>query len=115
MKILAKKDLLEVTGEKFGKYVTELGYTNYQYEIIPTPHMSNRGLLHSRGSFTGPGPYKDTSRPVEDEYSYSFFVLEDPNYKNLLILEVKLDSAMIAKFKILPAGIYSVEGSLPHA
>jgi hypothetical protein len=119
MRVLAKKDLLnkalKATGEKFGEYVQELGYNGYSYEILESPRMSNRGLLRARGNFNGPSPYGDTSRPIEDEFGYSFFVVEDRDHKHLLMLEVKLNSAMIAKFKILPKGIYAIDGELPHA
>lgn len=114
---MAKKTLnkiLETTKDKFGGYVSDLGYTAYWFEMLPAPRMSNRGLLRARGGFVGPNPYTD-DRPVEDECEFSFFVLEDENYENLLMLEVKLGGAMLATFKITSEGIFTYTGELPHA
>jgi len=118
-KALAKKDMiskvLRATGDKFREWVTELGYMEFDYEIIDTPRITNRGLLRARGSFIGPRPYHDDDRPVEDECKFTLFITEDTVYKNLLVIDVKLDGAIIAQFKILPDGIYRLDGELPHA
>ena len=119
MKTLAKKDMvskvLSVTDKKFGEWIDELGYTEYAFEMIDTPRITDRGLLRARGSFIGPRPYHDDDRPVEDECKFTFFICEDTVYENLLVIDVKLDGAIIAKFKIMPDGIYRLDGELPHA
>lgn len=118
MMILAKLDLgdiLKKTGKKFGEYVKDLGYEEYSYEVVSSPRVTNRGLLRAKGKFTGPSPYGDAQRPVEDECAYTFYVTEDTNFKHLLVIEVKLNGALLAKFKVQSKGIYILDGSLPHA
>lgn len=115
---IAKDDLqktLTSAGKRFQKYITDLGYTEYTYDVVDAPRMTNRGLLLATGEFTGPSPYgADDLRPVEDVHQFTFFIVEDANY-NILVLEVKLGGATVATFSVTPTQIELLDGIFPHA
>lgn len=105
MQLVAKDDLqktLVAAGERFDEYISDLGYTDYTYDIVVSPRMTNRGLLLATGEFTGPSSYgAGDLRPIEDMHTFTFFIVEDTYYK-ILVLEVKLGGATVATFSVTP-------------
>lgn len=97
------------------KYIEERGYTDFEFELVGTPYETNRGIVWAKGSFVGPNPFGKESRAPEDLSTYSFIVVEDVNYaEQVMTIEVKHESAIIASFKIDGGDIQLLDGDIPH-
>jgi len=96
--------------------VDSLGYENFQSEIIGTPYDTDRGVLYARGSFSGPPiPPASEDRDSRSPYAvseYSYIIVKSEEEK--FIIEVKHESANIARFKIDSKDISLLNGELPH-
>jgi len=101
------------TIDKFEDYLLNLGYENVTHDILPVSYITNRGRLFAKGEFSGPSPYNKETRNVEDVSSYTYFIVGDLDYEDVISIEVKHFSAIIATFKIMPDGVYTLDGELP--
>lgn len=99
--------------DAFAEHVEELGYTDFDVSFIAHPYVTNRGILLAEGSFIGPNPFEHESRAPEDRDTFSFIVVEDEDV-DVILIEVKHESARLASFKILGDGIEPLDGELPH-
>jgi len=99
--------------DSFGKHVEDLGYTDYEFEVIETPYETNRGELLAKGNFRGPSPFEKETRPPEDISDYSFTILHDEKVDSDVV-EVKHENAVIATFELTGGKTELIDGDLPH-
>lgn len=111
---LNKTDIHGIALEAFGKYLESLGYSGYLYSMVPTPYVTERGILLARGTFYGPEPFHQESRALEDETHYSCFLVQDTQFPTVLTLEVKHEGARLASYRVEKNGLYLLDGDLPH-
>lgn len=100
--------------EKLELLVDDLGYEDFQSEIIDTPYDTDRGKLYAKGSFSGPpvSDDKDSRSPYSvSEYTY---IIVRNHKSDEFVIEVKHESANIARFRIDSDDISVLNGDLPH-
>ena|SRR5947207_2214155 len=104
---------LDTALDSFGKYVEDLGYTDYEFEVIETPYETHRGELQAKGGFKGPSPFTKETRPPEDISDYTFFLIHDERVDSDII-RVKHENAILATFELSGGKLELTDGDLPH-